>query len=345
VAQVWLRLANSHKSEQHVVLTQELQKVCRARGMSAELYAPVITTTLQQMVVGFQFAGHGVDDLTSSGCQPFFVSYAGSAHHYLAVAAVDVGNQLSQGEQNASLSNYRTIRDKEKLKFPRGLTEVCITLTRFAVLSRCMFQGDGALHPFVEAMWATVAGFQNGASFITERFHLLSRCPGVAVLNNSQIIWALQLRVHDYMQMVASNVAKGIKGVEMPNFTTMLQEMRRGTFHNSTNWVEIPSLPSSRCAPMVHATMREHRPPTNDAGNELCMAWWTKGGYFPNCGRGATHVPFASKNFSARGSSRTSAHISRHKKHPTPDGAALRAHPGCSMPPLERGGRGSIVCN
>jgi hypothetical protein len=34
VAPVWARLANSHKSEQHTVLTQELHKVCMARGFT-----------------------------------------------------------------------------------------------------------------------------------------------------------------------------------------------------------------------------------------------------------------------------------------------------------------------
>lgn len=90
-----------------------------AQGLSTELYAPVITTTLlKQMVVGFRCVGHGSDNLTS-GCQPFLVSYAESANHYQAVAAASVGNQLSaQSEQNASLADYRAIRDKEKLKFP-----------------------------------------------------------------------------------------------------------------------------------------------------------------------------------------------------------------------------------
>jgi hypothetical protein len=40
--------------------------------------------------------------------------------------------------------------------------------------------------------------------------------------------------------------------------------------------------------------LREHRPPTNDAGHEFCVAWWTRGGCFPNCRRRAAHVPFAS---------------------------------------------------
>ena len=174
VAPVRPRLANCHKSEQHTVLSQELQKVCMARGLSTELYAPVITTTLKQMVVAFQFAGYGPDDL-SSGCQPFLVSYAGSAHHYSALAAASVGNQLSQGEQTASLTDYRSIRDKEKVKFPRDMSEVCITLTRFAVLCQCLFQGAGPAHPLVEAMWTTATTAQSIAPFVTERLNTLAR--------------------------------------------------------------------------------------------------------------------------------------------------------------------------
>ena len=46
-----------------------------ARGLSTELYKPIITATLKQMVIGLQFVGHGVDNL-STACQPFLVSYA-----------------------------------------------------------------------------------------------------------------------------------------------------------------------------------------------------------------------------------------------------------------------------
>lgn len=110
VAPVWARLANCQKSERHIVLVQELQKVCMSRGLSTELYVPVITTALKQMVVGFLFSGHGADNPTA-GCQPFLVSYAGTASHYQALAAASIGNQLSHGDQNASQSDYRTIRD------------------------------------------------------------------------------------------------------------------------------------------------------------------------------------------------------------------------------------------
>ena len=46
--------------------------------------------------------------------------------------------------------------------------------------------------------------------------------------------------------------------------------------------------------------LREHHPPTNDTGAEFCVAWWTRGGCFPNCGRRATHTAFASPDERAR---------------------------------------------
>lgn len=77
-----------------------------ARGLSTELYVPVITMALKQMVVGLQFTGHGSDDLSTGSCQPFMVSYSGSASHYQALAAASIGNQLAQGKQNDSLTDY-----------------------------------------------------------------------------------------------------------------------------------------------------------------------------------------------------------------------------------------------
>ena len=40
LAPVWHHLANCTKSEQHTIVTQEFQRVCMARGLSTELYAP-----------------------------------------------------------------------------------------------------------------------------------------------------------------------------------------------------------------------------------------------------------------------------------------------------------------
>lgn len=360
VAPVWARLANCMKSEQHTVLTQEMQKVCMSRGLSTELYTPVITTGIKQMVVGFLFIGHGADDLTT-GCQPFQVSYSGGANHTLALANASESNQLAHGDQSVSLADIRTIREKEKLRFPRDVTEVCITLYRFAVLCQVLFQGTGGAHPFVEAMWTLARSVQNMSPFITERYNGVARTPSVGPTYYARIIRAVQLNVHDYMQEVATNVVEGLVGVNIPDFTNMLQDLKRGTFHLSTNWVPIPeeyldaptpggfhgsrygsaqgnastagtaSTATTGLSSLTHETptresvarvdnpqgdsaftsltlraggtraiLREHRPPTNDAGNEFCVAWWTKGGCFPNCGRRNTHQPFASTAERAR---------------------------------------------
>ena len=132
VAPVWGRLANCAKSEQHTLLTQEFHRVCQARGLDTELYTPIVTTALKQMIVGFLFVGHGVDDL-SSGCQPFQVAYSGSANHLESLAMASVSHQLAQGDQAASLADYATIKDKEKVRFPRDTVDVAITFTRYAV--------------------------------------------------------------------------------------------------------------------------------------------------------------------------------------------------------------------
>ena len=91
------------------------------------MYLPVVTTTLKQMIVGLQFAGHSADDL-GTGCQPFLVSYAGKAHHMQSTAASAVADQLVQGDHSATLSDIRTIREGEKIKFPLNVSEVSITL-------------------------------------------------------------------------------------------------------------------------------------------------------------------------------------------------------------------------
>ena len=251
---LWSRFANSHKSEQHTILTQEFNKVCMSRGLSTKYYAPVVTTLLKQMVVGFQFVGHGPDDL-SSGCQPFIVTYSGKDDHYRAVAAADVSNQLSHGEQAATLADYREIRAKEKVKFPKDVMDASITVCRFAVLCQVLFQGTGPTHPLVEAMWTTALGLQNQAPAITAQYQALSRNPGIAPTYYARVIRAIQLGVHDYFQQVAINVVESVMGVEVPNFGSMLLELKRGTFHQSTNWISIPdeylgsAAPRTRSAP------------------------------------------------------------------------------------------------
>lgn len=383
VAPVWTRLANCGKGEQHTVLSQEFQKVCMARGLSPELYNPVITATLKQMVVGFHFEGHGADDL-ASGCQPFLVAYSGSASHYQAVAAASVSNQLSQGEQSASLSDYRAIRDNEKIKFPRDVMELSITLHRYAVLCQGLFQGIGPPHPFVEAMWGLASSLQNIAPFVAERFFALRGAPHIGNNYFARVLRAVQLSAHEYMQLVGANAADELAGVPVPTYTALLQDLKRGTFHQSSNWVAIPeeylgalppsigdsagtmSIPggaatvasstatartsvssvtasegsiSSPRAPVareanptpdigftaipmrpggMRTVLRAHRPPTNDAGNEFCVAWWTRSACFANCGRRSTHVPFAN----AAERTRLLAYVREHLAAPATSAAA-----------------------
>jgi len=356
LAPVWKRLANCAKSEQHTILVQEFQRVCMSRGLSTELYVPIVTATLKQMVVGFQFVGHGVDDL-SSGCQPFLVSFAGSTNHLQALEAASIGNQLAQGEHQASLSDYRTLREKEKIRFPRDIMEVGITLGRYAVLCQALFQGTGEDNPFVAAVWKVYSALTNAAPFITERFQQIAGAPGVTKYYHACIVRAIQVSAHEYLHGVGVSVAESHAGIEPMEFRTLVQELKRGTFQYSSNWVPIPeeylepmrgvvsaSGPGASGAPSAvpvsgvtsvstgrsgvsslttdttrvpvarvdnpapdidfsnitvrpggtRPILRAHRPPSNDAGNEFCVSWWLRSSCYPNCGRRAAHVPFAS---------------------------------------------------
>lgn len=378
LAPVWQRLANCLKSEQHTVLTQEFQKVCMARGLSTEYYVPIVTSTLKQMIVSFQFVGFGSDDLTS-GCQPFLVTYSGRANHYQVLAAADVGNQLAQGDQTASLGDYKAIRDTEKVKLPKDVAETCITLCRFAVLCQVLFQGTGPAHPLVDAMWTTALSLQNLAPAVTDRYQSLLGISGVAQTYFARILRAVQLGVHDYLQAVATNIVDSVAGIERPNFSGLLQDLKRGTFHQSTNWIPLPpeylgslTLPTSSAsggsrsgvaasaiassasvgtavssithdqstqresvarienpapdsefatltlrAGGTRTILRANRPPANDAGNEFCVAWWTRSGCYPNCGCRNTHQPFASPAERAR----LMAYVRQHLVAPSPTSA------------------------
>lgn len=132
--------------------------------------------------------------------------------------------------------------EQEKIKFPSNFLEVYITLTRFAVLCQCLFQGPGAKHPLVDAMWATaVLGMQNITPFATDRFNQLARNTAVAATYHARIVVrAIQVSVQEYWQQVATSVANGVTGIEVPNFHTLMQELKRGTFHQSTNSRGLP---------------------------------------------------------------------------------------------------------
>ena len=153
VAPIWRRLAKCTKSEyQHTIMVQEFQRVCMARRSSPEFYVAVVTSGLKQMIVDLQFVGHGIDDL-SSGCQPFMVVFSGSTNHRRqALEAANVGNQLAQGDQSASLADYVTLRAGEKIEFPRDIMKVGITIGRYAVLCQSLYQGTGPDNPVVSLL-------------------------------------------------------------------------------------------------------------------------------------------------------------------------------------------------
>ena len=151
VAPLWDRIANAHKSEPQTILQQEFAKVCQLKGLAPELYCPVVTTSLKQMVVGFAFAGVGPDDL-ASGCNPFQVTYAGARDYYAAQAAAGVAQQLDQGLHNANLADIQAIKDKERVRFPSDLHQVAITLQRYAVLVQTFVRGETGGRPSVRAI-------------------------------------------------------------------------------------------------------------------------------------------------------------------------------------------------
>ena len=90
-------------------------------------------------------------------------------------------------------------------------------------------------------MWSTSVGLTNVAPLLTERVNALSRDPAMLTNYYAQIVRAVQVAVHDYMQGVATNIAHGVVGIEIPNFASLIQDLKRGTIHNSTSWMEIPA--------------------------------------------------------------------------------------------------------
>ena len=180
------------------------------------------------MILGFQFVGHVVDDL-ATGCQPFLVTYSGGAHHVEALNTTSLGNQLAEGDQNANLADIRTIREKEKLRFPTDINQTCITIHRYAVLCHALFQGAGDPHPFVEALWKLATSMQNAAPFIVDKYMQL-HAPALANVYFPSILRAVQVLAHEYLQQVQVNRMAGVTGVDLPDFRDLLSDLRRGTF-------------------------------------------------------------------------------------------------------------------
>ena len=218
-------------------MTQEFQRVCHERKLSTEIYVPIITTNLKQMLLSFQFVGHGVDDL-NTGCQPFLVTYACGAHHVEALATASLGNQMSQGDHQANLADIRTIREKERIKFATDVNQACITVMRYAVLCQALFQGTNGPNAFVDTVWKFANTMQNAAPFIVEKY-LQVQSPAIANMYYPCVIRTMQVLVHEFLQQVETNDPPGYDGLDMPDFRDLVSDLRRGTFQHTM--MAIPS--------------------------------------------------------------------------------------------------------
>ncbi|KAI2500314.1 hypothetical protein MHU86_14194 [Fragilaria crotonensis] len=285
---------------------------------------PIITTGLKQMIIGFMFVGHGVDDL-SSGCQPFMVAYSGTANHLEALAVSSVSNQLAQGDQAASLHDYTAIKEKE-VEVSRDTMDVAITLTLRGALpstvprSRCHT-------PFVERIWQLVAAINNATPYITDRFqqvaeiqtsqtgHHRSRAARVSLVGYGAQAWYLPLgqlgatsleymatsragnsgsggRVSTSVPGSASTVSTGVSTLTAGTARASQPEPHATRVQNPTHDAEFTGIAVRPGG--TRPAIRAHRPPANDAGHEFCLAWWLRGACFDNCGRAQTHANFAS---------------------------------------------------
>ena len=268
LAPVWRRLANAAKSEQQTVLSQELTSVCLARGLAPELYAPVVSTSLKQMISGFAFAGTGPNEL-AGGCSPFLVTYTGARALQEAQDSAALTHQLEQGSQNASLADIRSIKDKERVRFPRDLHNVGITLQRYAVLLQCLFQGAGPPHPLVRSIWALADDFSTKLPFLLDSHQNLSREHPQAYLQLPvRILRYVQVVVIEYLQRIATAAAGFVEVDNAPRFNDLVQDLQWGTFHVSRNWIALPPYYAQLAFPSTSAlTPTGRRLPGSDTTN------------------------------------------------------------------------------
>lgn len=236
LAPIWGRLARGAKGEQQSILQQELTRVCTARGLTPDIYCPVVTTGLKQLVKSLNFAGHGPDDLTG-GCQPFLVAYTGPEDHYRALDSATEANQLDQGAANASLADIREIREKEKVRLPQDLNQASYTFQQFAVLAHTLFQGPGASNPFVGAMWTLANTFSARLPVYLGQHQLLRGTPWYKVYA-AHVVQHVQINVYEYLQELQ---AVGGEIPPAPTFQELHRGMQRGSFHMSAEWLPLPS--------------------------------------------------------------------------------------------------------
>ena len=98
----------------------------------------------------------------------------------------------------------------------------------------------GPPKPLVEALWQLTAAIQNATPFITERSQQVTHTPAIVALYFPSIVCAVQVRVHECLHSVSINLVEGHAGVEPLEFRSLITELKRGTFPQSSNWVPLP---------------------------------------------------------------------------------------------------------
>ena len=85
-----------------------------------------------------------------------------------------------------------------------------------------------------------MTAIHNAVHFIAERFQQVSRMPAIANIYFAIVIRAVQIMVFKYMHGIGTNIVKGHMGVLLPDSCPLVTDLKRGTFHLSSNWVPLP---------------------------------------------------------------------------------------------------------
>lgn len=149
-----------------------------------------------------------------------------------------VANQLEQGTAQASLSDIRDIREKEKVKLPRDLHQVSLTLQRFAVLAHVLFQGPGEPNPFVRCMWLLASTFHERLPLYLVQHHDVVMGTPWAAVYPAYVVRHVQINIYEYLQSLVQ--VGGASASELPSFQELLRDLQRSSFNKSSSWLPLP---------------------------------------------------------------------------------------------------------
>ena len=125
----------------------------------------------------------------------------------------------------------------------------------------CSGGRDPRTRPFVEALWQLTAAMQNAAPFITERYHQVARLPSVVGVFFPCILRAVQVGAQEYFHQVSTNIIEGHTGAPLPDLRNLVGDLKRGTFHQSNNWIPIPEEYMVPQRASTASTSGRHQPP------------------------------------------------------------------------------------